>query len=104
MNRKFTFFSRFIPDILAGRKTITIRDDSESWPKPGELLEVHTFEDDRWFCQLRVLEISPLALADFNEEHAQQENMSLPELRQVIADIYPGQDAFWPIRFEVTAQ
>ena len=35
----FTFFSRFVADIQAGRKTITIRDESEAnWrarPAPG---------------------------------------------------------------------
>ena len=31
-----TFFQRFQDDILAGRKTITIRDESESSSKPAE--------------------------------------------------------------------
>lgn len=99
MYRKLTFFQRFENDILSGRKTITVRDAAESWPRAGETLDIHTYEDDRWFCRLRVLEVSPLALADFDETHAVQENMSLPALRQVIAEIYPGQTQFWLIRF-----
>ena len=33
-----TFFQRFQDDILAGRKTITIRDESESHFKTGDVL------------------------------------------------------------------
>lgn len=40
MSREITFFSRFEQDILAGRKTITIRDASESHFEPGEVLRV----------------------------------------------------------------
>ena len=35
-----TFFQRFQEDILAGRKTITIRDASESHFKTGDVLRV----------------------------------------------------------------
>ena len=35
-----TFFQRFQDDILAGRKTITIRDESESHFKTGDVLRV----------------------------------------------------------------
>ncbi|SBW75301.1 Uncharacterised protein [Klebsiella pneumoniae] len=36
-----TFFQRFQDDILAGRKTITIRDAAESHFKPGDVLGLH---------------------------------------------------------------
>lgn len=36
MNREITFFRRFEADILADRKTITIRDSSESDFRPGD--------------------------------------------------------------------
>ena len=45
MSREITFFSRFEQDILAGRKTITIRDASESHFEPGEVLRVSHNED-----------------------------------------------------------
>ena len=35
-----TFFQRFQDDILAGRKTITIRDAAESHFKAGDVLRV----------------------------------------------------------------
>ncbi len=40
-----TFFQRFQDDILAGRKTITIRDESESHFKTGDVLRVGRFEE-----------------------------------------------------------
>ena len=40
-----TFFQRFQDDILAGRKTITIRDESESHFKTGDVLRVGRFDD-----------------------------------------------------------
>lgn len=46
-----TFFQRFQNDILAGRKTITIRDASESHFKAGDVLRVGRFEDDGYFAQ-----------------------------------------------------
>lgn len=49
-----TFFQRFQDDILAGRKTITIRDESESHFKTGDVLRVGRFEDDGYFCTIEV--------------------------------------------------
>ena len=34
------------------------------------------------------------------EKHAEQENMTLTELKKVIADIYPGQTQFYVIEFK----
>lgn len=47
-----TFFQRFQDDILAGRKTITIRDAAESHFKPGDVLRVGRYEDDGYFAPL----------------------------------------------------
>ena len=44
-----TFYQRFEADILAGRKTITIRDKSESDFKAGDILRVGRFEDNQYF-------------------------------------------------------
>ena len=80
-----TFFQRFQDDILAGRKTITIRDESESHFKTGDVLRVGRFEDDGYFC---------------TENLAELENMTLTDLKKVIADIYPGQSKFYVIEFK----
>ncbi|EPP0237603.1 N(4)-acetylcytidine aminohydrolase [Escherichia fergusonii] len=95
-----TFFQRFQDDILAGRKTITIRDGSESHFKTGDVLRVGRFEDDGYFCTIEVTATSTVTLDTLTEKHAQQENMTLPELKKVIADIYPRQTQFYVIEFK----
>lgn len=93
-----TFFKRFQDDILAGRKTITIRDAAESHFKPGDVLRVGRYEDDGYFCTIAVTATS--TLDTLTEQLAQQENMTLGQLRQVISDIYPGESQFYVIEFK----
>ncbi len=95
-----TFFTRFQEDILAGRKTITIRDESESHFKAGDILRVGRYEDDGYFCTIEVVGTSTVTLDTLNEKHAEQENMTLQELKAVISDIYPGQQQFYVIDFK----
>lgn len=95
-----TFFKRFQDDILAGRKTITIRDETESHFNAGDILRVGRYEDDEYFCTIQVTATSTVTLGSLTEQHAQQENMTLAELKQVIADIYPGQHQFYVIDFK----
>ena len=95
-----TFFQRFQDDILAGRKTITIRDAAESHFKMGDVLRVGRYEDDGYFCTIRVVATSTVTLDTLNERHAQQENMTLAQLREVIAEIYPEEKQFYVIEFE----
>lgn len=98
---KITFFTRFEQDILASRKTITIRDKSESYFQPNQILAVYTNETDRFFANIKVLSVTPIHFDDLSEQHAQQENMTLSELRQVIKGIYPQDEQFWVIKFEL---
>lgn len=95
-----TFFQRFQEDILAGRKTITIRDASESHFNVGDILRVGRYEDEVYFCTIEVTATSEITLDTLTEHHAQQENMTLPELKTVIADIYPDQHQFYVIEFQ----
>lgn len=95
-----TFFQRFQDDILAGRKTITIRDAVESHFKTGDVLRVGRYEDDGYFCTIRVVATSTVTLDTLTELHAQQENMTLAQLREVIAEIYPEEKQFYVIEFE----
>ncbi|MDU2224869.1 MAG: N(4)-acetylcytidine aminohydrolase [Haemophilus parainfluenzae] len=96
-----TFYQRFEADILAGRKTITIRDKSESHFKAGDILRVGRFEDDQYFCTIEVLSVLPITLDELTEQHAAQENMSLVELREVIKTIYPNENEFFMINFHL---
>ncbi|CNE96515.1 N(4)-acetylcytidine aminohydrolase [Yersinia nurmii] len=99
MNREITFFSRFEADILANCKTITIRDSSESDFQPGEVLRVCRNEDGVFFCHIEVKSVTPVTLDALTERHAQQENMSLDELKKVIKEIYPDLQQFYVIEF-----
>ena len=95
-----TFFQRFQEDILAGRKTITIRDESESHFKAGDILRVGRYEDEGYFCTVEVIRASTVTLDALSEKHAQQENMSLEALKVVIDEIYPNQSQFYVIEFK----
>ncbi|TDQ21696.1 hypothetical protein EDF75_3867 [Raoultella sp. BIGb0149] len=96
-----TFFQRFQDDILSGRKTITIRNAAESHFKAGDVLRVGRYEDDGYFCTISVVATSTVTLATLSERHAQQENMTLAQLRQVITEIYPDEEQFYVIEFKL---
>ncbi len=98
---KITFFSRFEKDILSGKKTITIRDKAESYFKPEQILDVFTNETDRFFAKIKVLSVTPILFDDLNEDHAQQENMTLEQLKNVIKEIYPNDTEFFVISYKL---
>lgn len=98
---KITFFSRFEADILARKKTITIRDHRESHFLPAQRLRVFTHETDRLFAHIVVKSISPIHFAQLSPRHAEQENMTLDELKAVIKSIYPNEQQFFVIEFEL---
>ncbi len=98
---KITFFERFEKDILSGAKTITLRDETESDYQVGKVYPVSTFEDDRWFCDIKVLNVEPVLFEELNELHAEQENMTLPQLKQVIQEIYPGITQLYMINYQL---
>ncbi len=98
---EMTFFERFESDILSGKKTITIRDESENNYQPGSIVQVSTYEDNRWFCQLKIESVEPIQFDELDEFHAQQENMTLDELKAVIRDIYPNTDSLFVITYQL---
>ena len=99
-----TFYQRFEADILAGRKTITIRDKSESHFKAGNILRVGRFEDNQYFCTIEVLSVSPITLDELTEQQAKQENMGLEELKKVIRGIYLKEELFYLIKFKIISE
>jgi len=101
---KMTFFSRFEADILSGNKTITIRDISESDYVVGTRVEVATLEEGRVFTYLKIMDVTEVCFHDLTDFHAQQENMSLVELKQVISDIYPGISQLFVISFALISE
>ncbi|WP_165311143.1 N(4)-acetylcytidine aminohydrolase [Vibrio ziniensis] len=96
-----TFFARFEADILSGKKVITIRDESEKDYQVGSVVDVSTLEEGRWFCRLKIKSVQPVLFSELNEFHAEQENMTLSQLKQVINDIYPGIESLYVIQYEL---
>lgn len=96
-----SFFKRFVPDILSGKKVITIRDESEKDFRIGSIVEVTTFEENEWFCQLEIENVEPILFDELDDYHATQENMTLDELKTVISDIYPGTSKLWVISYRL---
>ncbi|KGQ70292.1 hypothetical protein OA57_07230 [Chelonobacter oris] len=98
---QITFFQRFEADILNGSKTITIRDQAESHYLPDSVVDVLTYEMQRWFAKIRILSVTPITFNQLNQRHASQENMLLSELKEVIREIYPNETALWVLEFEL---
>ena len=98
---EMTFFERFEADIISGKKTITLRDKTESDYVPNTIVEVKTLEQSRFFCRLKILNVEPILFTELNDFHAKQENMTLPELNTVIQDIYPGIQQLYMISYEL---
>ena len=88
--KELLFLSRFEQDILAGNKTITIRDEGDSHYEPGSRVNAVVYEEGRVFGQLEITGVEPVSIDALDEEHAERENMSLQQLRDVLEDIYPG--------------
>ena len=96
-----SFFERFEADILSGKNTITIRNHKECNFEVGSTVDVVTFEANRWFAQLNITGVSPIMFNELSDEHAEQENMTLSELKTVISEIYPNETELYVISFEL---
>lgn len=95
------FFERFEHDIVAGKKTITIRDEAESHFVPGSRVKVVTYEEGRVFCELDIVSVEPVLLDNLTSVHAEQENMTLDQLKAVIEEIYPGVQQLYVVSFKL---
>ncbi|EJL6746874.1 MULTISPECIES: N(4)-acetylcytidine aminohydrolase [Vibrio] len=98
---KITFFEFLTPLITSGKKTITIRDESESHYVPNTEVEVFTLETDRKVCDIKIRSVEPLHFEGINEFHAEQEAIELPKLKQLIREIYPNTDTLFVIEYEL---
>lgn len=99
--KDITFYGRFETDILAGRKTITLREASDADFMAGDRVRVSRYEDNVFFCNIEIIDVTPVQFYELNDAHAVQENMTLPELKQVISEIYPGLNSLFMIEFRL---
>lgn len=94
-----TFFQRFQNDILAGRKPSLF-----AMPLSPTLKQAmcYAWGDSKMMVILHYRSDRNVnGDAGYAErKHAQQENMSLDELKRVIAEIYPKQTQFYVIDFK----
>jgi uncharacterized protein YqfB (UPF0267 family) len=98
---KSTFYQRFEVDILSGKKTITIRDQSEKNFKLGSIVTASTYKQHRDFCQLEIISVESIIFQDLNNDHAAQENMKLIELKKIIQEIYTNNRQLYVISFKL---
>lgn len=99
--QKLTFYQRFEADILSGKKTITIRSKSDKDYVSGTVVRLFTYEEDREFGSITILSVESILFSQLTLEHAQQENMSLVELKKTIQRIYPNTQELYVISFRV---
>ncbi len=97
--KNITFFSRFESDILSSRKTITLRDKSDANYQSGDIVSVARYEDNQFFCHIQITGVSPIKYHQLTNAEALQENMTLEQLKAVIAEIYPGITELYKIEF-----
>lgn len=98
---QITFFDWLTPSVAAGQKTITIRDAQEADYVVGSTVEVFTLETNKKVCNIKILSVEPLGFDEIDEFHAEQEAMTLTELKSLIKVIYPETDNLFVIRFSV---
>jgi N4-acetylcytidine amidohydrolase len=98
---KITFYEFLVPSILSGKKTITIRDETESHFVPGTMVEVFTHETDIKICNIKIESVESILFDEINEFHAQQEFMDLSKLKKVIRDIYPNTEKLFVISYKL---
>ncbi|WP_432459758.1 MULTISPECIES: N(4)-acetylcytidine aminohydrolase [unclassified Agarivorans] len=98
---KITFYEFLTPLITSGKKTITIRDKSESHYIVGSQVEVFTLETDQKVCDIEIESVAPIKFDEINEFHAQQEFLELPRLKELIKEIYPDTNELFVITYQL---
>jgi N4-acetylcytidine amidohydrolase len=101
---RISFFERFEADILSQRKTITLREWADAQVYPGQIIPVFTFETQRWFCDIQIISRQAIQFDALNSAHAEQENMPLTELKDLIQVIYPGISELFEIKFTLKTE
>ncbi|MFT6928417.1 MAG: hypothetical protein ACJAZP_004069 [Psychromonas sp.] len=98
---KITFFEFLTPLIKSGKKTITIRNKSESHYVVGSQVEVFTLETDQKVGEIEIISVQPITFDGINEFHAQQESLALPRLKELIKEIYPNINELFVITYKL---
>ncbi|EDQ01823.1 hypothetical protein KT99_04449 [Shewanella benthica KT99] len=89
------------PFVASGKKTITIRDESECHYVPGTQVEVYTLETNIKVCDIEIKSVEPILFSEINEFHAQQEYLELPKLKEIISQVYPNTEQLYVITYKL---
>ncbi|GGJ00858.1 UPF0267 protein [Shewanella hanedai] len=98
---KITFFEFLTPFVASGKKTITIRDESECHYVPGTQVEVFTLETDIKVCDIEIESVNPIQFSEINEFHAEQEYLELGRLKEIISEVYPNTEQLYVISYKL---
>ncbi|SQH75776.1 conserved protein of unknown function [Shewanella benthica] len=96
-----SFFEMLTPFVASGKKTITIRDESECHYVPGTQAEVYTLETNIKVCDIEIESVEPILFSEINEFHAQQEYLELPKLKEIISQVYPNTEQLYVISYKL---
>ncbi|MEZ8297570.1 N(4)-acetylcytidine aminohydrolase [Vibrio splendidus] len=97
-----TFFTRLERQILSGKKTATIRDNSESHYYPGQVVEAFTLEDERKICRLEIVDVENVEFEKLCRKHAKAENLPFVfMLKWLLRKIYPTESSLYFVSFKV---
>lgn len=96
-----SFFEILTPFVASGKKTITIRDESECHYVPGTQVEVYTLETNIKVCDIKIESVEPILFSEINEFHAQQEYLELPKLKDIISQVYPNTEQLYVISYKL---
>ena len=97
--------------MTSGRKTITIRDASESHYRPGSVVAVFALEDDPHnhlgvvppSCHIHIDGVQAIHWNDLTANHAQQEGMTLEELQDLLREVYPTAEQWYVISYHLVS-
>ena len=96
-----SFFEMLTPFVASGKKTITIRDESECHYVPGTQVEVYTLETNIKVCDIVIESVEPILFSEINEFHAKQEYLELPKLKEIISQVYPNTEQLYVISYKL---
>lgn len=99
--KQISFYDELLPAVLRGDKTITIRSQSGLQYQPGSPVTVISHSTGQHVGEIEITDVEAIAFHDINESHAQREQMSLPALKKLIAEIYPDTAQLTVISFKL---
>ena len=97
------FFDDLLPAVISGQKTITIRSLSGLKYLPGSCVQVISQTTGLCVCEIKIISVEAILFSQINDSHARREQMTLTDLKNLIAQIYPDTKQLSLISFKLLA-